>query len=343
MTMRFAAVTAAAPCAPVPDYTKKLWDLEDPADIEPGVAHTARWTAAMRAIEHERPDALFKDPLASIFAGPASINQWKTEMRGSMVNQPNSRSHIAIRCRGVDDLIMEEILDMAPDAPIQVVSIGAGMCTRPWRLSLPKATWYEVDRPDLIRLKTKLVRQHQVIPSVGGYVAIGEDLSDQTVSLAKTLEAHGFRARLPTLFVMEGMLYYLSDEDLEEMASEIQDLMGGGQCRIVMTCINESFLSQLLATPLGASRQYTGAGEEVPLFQSCWEPGCKQIFENAGWHVVSKISREDYGLQKLQVSQLFFGFPDPKTATEYLIVMRKKPKGIQILLDMLPWYCGRST
>lgn len=35
----------------------------------PGIAKTARWAAAVRAIETSRPDALFKDPWADALAG----------------------------------------------------------------------------------------------------------------------------------------------------------------------------------------------------------------------------------------------------------------------------------
>ena len=38
----------------------------------------------------------------------------------------------------------------------QVVMLGAGMDTRPWRLDLPpNVTWFEVDRPDVMRAKQR--------------------------------------------------------------------------------------------------------------------------------------------------------------------------------------------
>lgn len=347
---------AQPPSAPV--FAPNLWSPEDPEDLEPGVAHTARWTAAMRAIESERPDALFRDPLAGILAGQSSVRGWKAEMQACMASQPQSRSHIAIRCRALDDLIMQEIEDMAPASTVQVVSLGAGMCTRPWRLLLPEAIWFEVDLPDIIRMKSRIIRDQRAIATVKEHIAIGVDFSDDTVSLSQTLEAHGYDACLPTVFIMEGLLYFLHLKDLQEIALEMHELMGAeqshGLARIILTCINEGFLAQLLGPThladkrrmeeLSNPRRFPGVAqtEGDPLFKSCWEPGCKEIFEDAGWCVVSKISREEYGLKKLQVPMLLFGFPDPKTATEYFIVMHRKPQGIRALLNMIPWYCGHT-
>jgi len=343
------------PSAPV--YAPNLWAPEDPEDIEPGVAHTARWTAAMRAIESERPDALFRDPLAGVLAGQSSVRGWKAEMEACITSQPHSRSHIAIRCRALDDLIIQEIEDMAPAEPVQVVSLGAGMCTRPWRLPIPEAIWFEVDLPDIIRVKNRIIREQQAVATVGEYIAIGVDFSDDTVSLSQTLEAHGYDPALPTVFVMEGLLYFLHLKDLQEMALEMQELMGArqtaGLARIILTCINDGFLAQLRGPmPHGDKRKmeelqnprqfpHVTQPEVDPLFKSCWESGCKEIFEDVGWSVVSKISREEYGLKKLHVPMLLFGFPDPKTATEYFIVMHRKPQGIHALLNMIPWYCGQ--
>ena len=37
---------------------------------------------------------------------------------------------------------------------MQVVMLGAGMDTRPWRIELPPGIyWFEVDRPDVMRAK----------------------------------------------------------------------------------------------------------------------------------------------------------------------------------------------
>lgn len=40
-----------------------------------GVSATARWTAAARAVESRRPDALFTDDLAEALAGPEGFGR----------------------------------------------------------------------------------------------------------------------------------------------------------------------------------------------------------------------------------------------------------------------------
>jgi O-methyltransferase involved in polyketide biosynthesis len=43
----------------------------------------------------------------------------------------------------------------------QVVVLGAGMDTRPWRLQLPPGVaWFEVDRHDVIAAKQQLLQRH---------------------------------------------------------------------------------------------------------------------------------------------------------------------------------------
>lgn len=62
------------------------------------VAGTARWTAAMRALESARPDRLFDDPLAATLAGePGRALQ---EQMGD-----SSNAAIAVRTRFFDDAI----------------------------------------------------------------------------------------------------------------------------------------------------------------------------------------------------------------------------------------------
>merc|ERR1740129_745271 len=94
-----------------------------------GVALTARWTAALRDIEHQRPDRLFRDDLAGALAGgPAAVLRWNQELNASTRGKPDGRSHIAIRCRAFDYLILEQLNSLHLEYGfVQVVSLGSGM------------------------------------------------------------------------------------------------------------------------------------------------------------------------------------------------------------------------
>lgn len=307
---------------PGPAPPPLVWN--DDGDIEPGVAHTSRWTAAMRAMENEGPNPLIQDPLARAFAGDCACEKWKMEMALLHAREPKAKSHIAIRARALDDLVMEEIEGMLGSAKIQIVSLGAGMCTRPWRLESTETdlVWFEVDRPDSVRLKVATAEK-QPKPS-GNYSAIGLDFSDAGASLSASLLERGFDVNAPTIFVMEGLLYYLWLRDIECLADEIRELVKG-KARLVMSVINDGFYEEIKSPNAQTVQKYPGQAELGELFHSSWEGGIQEAFEGAGWLLSSVISREEYAEKHLGVQMMNYEFPDRQTSTEYIIVMQCYP------------------
>src|SRR5690606_19356298 len=92
------------------------------------VSDTALWVAAFRALESERPAALFQDLLAATLSGE----------RGRAIARAMPYPKIlawmmAVRTVAIDRLIFEAV-DAGVDT---VVNIGAGLDTRPYRLELP--------------------------------------------------------------------------------------------------------------------------------------------------------------------------------------------------------------
>jgi len=102
------------------------------------VSDTALMVAACRAIETARADGLVRDPFAEMLAGPRGdailrgITGWQLMCFG-----------IGVRTRFLDDLVVETI---ARENIEVVLSVGAGLDTRPWRLELPpELRWIEAD------------------------------------------------------------------------------------------------------------------------------------------------------------------------------------------------------
>jgi len=113
-------------------------------EVEPSseVADTAFLVAAARAAESTRNDALFDDPLATVVAGErgralleatgakASSLAWTTVVRTVLID----RLVLDAVGRGVDT----------------VLSLGAGLDTRAYRLDLlAQFRWIEADLPDV--------------------------------------------------------------------------------------------------------------------------------------------------------------------------------------------------
>jgi len=304
--------------------------------LEDGVGHTARWTAAMRAIEQQQPNPIIDDPLAHAFAGQSALDKWGPEMANMHAREPGKKSHIAIRARACDDVIYEEIDAMLPAEFVQVVSLGAGFCTRPWRLSCPETDlrWFEVDRPDSMALKEKIAKAQPRGPNVSKYCHIGIDFSSPDASLTQSLEQYGFDKTAPTVFVMEGLLPYLTLEDISDLAQEIDELCQD-RVQIVMTVINKGFLSEIKNPSYEETRTHPGTTQVATLFHTCWEEGIRTCFEDAGWSLVSCIAREDYATQYLGVEMLNYKFPMRSISTEYIIVMKRRQSGLLGFLENL--------
>ncbi len=86
------------------------------------VSRTARWTAAARARESERPDRLFDDPLATVLAGEAG-RELLTRFEALSGGNPT----LALRTRFFDDVLT----DVTRDGRVrQVVLLASGMDAR---------------------------------------------------------------------------------------------------------------------------------------------------------------------------------------------------------------------
>lgn len=117
------------------------------------VPDTAFMAAAYRAIESERPHALFRDPLADKLAGERG--------RAIIASLPPQAMMggwtVIIRTCIIDELI-QQALAHGVDA---ILNLGAGLDTRPYRMTLPETLrWIEVDHPTIIEWKrTRLAQE----------------------------------------------------------------------------------------------------------------------------------------------------------------------------------------
>jgi methyltransferase (TIGR00027 family) len=90
------------------------------------VSDTARWTAAVRALETERGDAILHDPLARVLAGPRGFELL------ARYDTMGVKEFIAIRSRYLDEVVRREVPRLR-----QIVLLAAGLDTRSVRLAWP--------------------------------------------------------------------------------------------------------------------------------------------------------------------------------------------------------------
>lgn len=185
------------------------------------VTASAQRCAAARALDTMRgPDALAPDPLARVLAGA----QFSAYARAAARRRVLPR--IAIRTRYFDAFAATR-LDGAPRA--QLVLLGAGMDTRAFRLEALTRNHivFEVDAPAVLNVKEHLLRAAHPRPVLRCALRrVRADLArpDWTIALRNA----GFDPGRPTIWLLEGLLYYFTPYRVAQMLREVRLLSAPG-------------------------------------------------------------------------------------------------------------------
>ena len=169
------------------------------------VSDTALWTAACRAAESERPDALFRDPYAASLAGEKGRT-----LAASLPSGPQVAFALAIRTVAVDRLI-GSVVTRGIDT---IVNLGAGLDARPYRMKLPPALrWIEVDFGPVLDYKTEILRAHAPSCRVE---RIAADLSTDSRPLSRI----GAESRSAAVLT-EGVVAYLTNDEAARLSRDL--------------------------------------------------------------------------------------------------------------------------
>jgi methyltransferase (TIGR00027 family) len=172
------------------------------------VTDTAYWIASLRALESARPDAVFHDPLAGVLAG---------EKGRAIARRMSTFGLIAFtvtqRTTALDRLILQAI-DSGVDT---VLNLGAGLDTRPYRMTLPPSLrWIEADFPSMIEFKTQKLSAERPVCALE---RVALDLSvrgERQALLARVAE----KAK-SVLLITEGVIPYLPDDEVGRLADDV--------------------------------------------------------------------------------------------------------------------------
>jgi methyltransferase (TIGR00027 family) len=173
------------------------------------ISDTARWVAYYRAMETERPDAIFRDPFAKRLAGEQGREIVHTMKRGRQAAWA-----MITRTAVFDEIILKTIAEHNVDV---VMNLAAGLDARPWRLPLPASlTWVDVDLPGILDYKLEVLKGET--PKCR-YEAERVDLTDGDARRALFRRVGGIAQR--ALVVTEGLLVYLLPEQVAELAKDL--------------------------------------------------------------------------------------------------------------------------
>jgi methyltransferase (TIGR00027 family) len=181
------------------------------------VADTARWVAYLRALESDRPDALFRDRFARRLAGERG-----KRIAEGMPPLPHTRpgpgalaGNLAVRTWIFDAFILESIARLDAGA---VLNLAAGLDARPYRLKLPPhLTWIEADRAAILDEKAAVLATETPACKVERAPV---DLADATARRALFDRVAAEHARV--VVVTEGLLVYLDEPQVAALADDLR-------------------------------------------------------------------------------------------------------------------------
>ena len=254
--------------------------MSEPKPSITDIADTAWWTAAYRARESERTDALFRDPFARRLAGDRG-----RDISVSIESQNKSEWSMTARTLLFDQLILEQVAQGAD----MVVNLAAGLDARPYRMALPSSlNWVEVDLPDLFAYKEAVLKGEKPVCTLE---RVPLDLSN--VTARRELFDHLGKKAAASLIVSEGLLAYLTAEDVGLLARDLAQPPSFQ--RWILDVVSPGLL-RLMQKQFGAELARTGAGltfgpEEGPGF-----------FERYGWHTSDVRSLLKRGARAKRVS-----------------------------------------
>lgn len=174
------------------------------------VSDTALWVAIYRAMESERPDAIFHDPYARRLGGERGQAIVDRMPHGRTMSWP-----MVVRTAVMDEIILRCVQQGART----VLNLAAGLDARPYRLALPPSLrWLHVDLPDMIAY----FRSHMDAETPRcqlEFVAADLREADARRAVFERAAEHG-----PVLAITEGLLVYLEADDVAGLARDLHDI-----------------------------------------------------------------------------------------------------------------------
>ncbi|MFJ4657325.1 class I SAM-dependent methyltransferase [Nocardia sp. NPDC088792] len=195
-------------------------DAWDPAS---GVGATATMAAAVRAMASRGDGRLIDDRFAEPLVRAVGIEFLSRLASGEA---GDTVEEVWVDIAVVRTKFYDEFFLGAANSGIgQVVILGSGLDSRAYRLLWPAGTVvYEVDQPQVVEFKTRILGELGAVPTADRRVA-GVDLRDDWPD---ALRAAGFDPGRPTAWSAEGLLGYLPPEAQDGLLDTITELSAPG-------------------------------------------------------------------------------------------------------------------
>jgi len=205
-------------------------------------SQSAAGVAFFRACEAQRPETerICYDPYARAFVSGFLLSLNKLVNLPALYEKlsPGATSFIFVRERYIDDILKASL----SEGLAQVVILGAGFDTRAYRIAgIEKTHVFEIDFP--ATQATKLKGFKKLIDPLPAYVTfLPVDFNTQT--LEERLLASDYDEHAKTLFIWQGVTYFLTTEGFESTLAFIAKHSGPGS-----TVVFDYFYNEVLHDP----------------------------------------------------------------------------------------------
>jgi methyltransferase (TIGR00027 family) len=225
------------------------------------ISDTALWVAQYRVMETERPDSIFRDPLARRLVGergPEIVKQMKVA---------GFAWPMIVRTAVMDEIILRSIDRDDVDC---VLNLAAGLDTRPYRLPLPATLrWLEADLPPMLEYKKERLAGEKPACRLA---SVPTDLTDEPAR--RDLFARAAAGSRAVLTITEGLLAYLEPAQVGSLAD---DLHAGEAMRLWLIDIASPRLKKMLDRKVGKHVKAANAPFRFAPAEST------RFFEPHGW------------------------------------------------------------
>jgi len=177
-----------------------------------GVSETLLMTLYLRARESQRPNAMIKDDRAVEMVKQIDCDFSRFRM------QRHDEVAIIVRMNKFDNHV-RSFLARSPDAV--VVHIGCGLDTRFERVDNGDVEWFDLDMPDVIALRQKLLRSQS-----SRYHTLATSVFED----GWLEEVDRFKPR-PFMFIAEGVLPYFEEVQVKSLFIKLREHFPG--CELV--------------------------------------------------------------------------------------------------------------
>ncbi|KAG8377789.1 hypothetical protein BUALT_Bualt08G0070200 [Buddleja alternifolia] len=204
-------------------------------------------TAAGRALWRQ----VIQDPLAELFAGETYLKNVYEKIKKDKLNKAREISGVILAVRTLwFDSKLEMALSSSVGGGAQVVLLGAGMDARAYRLKcLKESSVFEVDFPEVLHAKATILdaaansnnKNHHPIMKAKSLSRVAADLTED--DWLEKLQISGFEPKKSTVWILEGIIYYLSHFHAMKVLNIIAE-----KCNLTNTVLVADFMNKQATT-----------------------------------------------------------------------------------------------